>query len=93
MGAYSTVKMMQKSISDSGYKLFLFNTGRESTIGDRRILSEIWRNRRLMASPNGTHEEKNCTEPGKMGKLCGVLEALEMYCIVVSRPSCSDMLG
>uniref|UniRef100_A0A663DXE8 Solute carrier family 24 member 4 n=1 Tax=Aquila chrysaetos chrysaetos TaxID=223781 RepID=A0A663DXE8_AQUCH len=41
----------------------LSRLGRESTIGDRRVLSEMWRNRRLMASPNGTHEEKNCTEP------------------------------
>uniref|UniRef100_A0A8C6IM69 Sodium/calcium exchanger membrane region domain-containing protein n=1 Tax=Melopsittacus undulatus TaxID=13146 RepID=A0A8C6IM69_MELUD len=43
--------------------LFLFNVGQESPTADRRVLSEIWRNRRLMASPNGTHEEKNCTEP------------------------------
>ncbi|PKU37470.1 sodium potassium calcium exchanger 4 isoform x1 [Limosa lapponica baueri] len=41
----------------------LSRLGQESTIADRRVLSEIWRNRRLMASPNGTHEEKNCTEP------------------------------
>uniref|UniRef100_A0A8C9MXX9 Solute carrier family 24 member 4 n=1 Tax=Serinus canaria TaxID=9135 RepID=A0A8C9MXX9_SERCA len=33
------------------------------TVADRGIISGIWRNRRLMASPNGTHEEKNCTEP------------------------------
>ncbi|GAB0190886.1 ras and Rab interactor 3-like [Grus japonensis] len=43
----------------------LSRLGRESTIADKRVLSEIWRNRRLMASPNGTHEEKNCTEPGR----------------------------
>lgn len=72
MGAYSPVTMMQEKSSDSGHNLFLFNIGRESTIADRRTLSEIWRNRRLMASPNGT-EVKNCTEPGKMGKLCDVL--------------------
>ncbi|XP_057269370.1 ras and Rab interactor 3-like [Pezoporus wallicus] len=41
----------------------LSRLGRESTTADRRVLSEIWRNRRLMASPNGTQEEKNCTEP------------------------------
>ncbi|XP_056201946.1 ras and Rab interactor 3-like [Falco biarmicus] len=41
----------------------LSRLGRESTIADRRVLPEIWRNRRLMASPNGTHEQKNCTEP------------------------------
>ncbi|XP_063189217.1 ras and Rab interactor 3-like [Chroicocephalus ridibundus] len=41
----------------------LSRLGQESTVGDRRVLSEIWRNRRLMASPNGTHEEKNCTDP------------------------------
>uniref|UniRef100_A0A663M5K1 Solute carrier family 24 member 4 n=1 Tax=Athene cunicularia TaxID=194338 RepID=A0A663M5K1_ATHCN len=35
----------------------------KSTVVDRRVSSEMWRNRRLMASPNGTHEEKNCTEP------------------------------
>uniref|UniRef100_A0A663M4S4 Solute carrier family 24 member 4 n=1 Tax=Athene cunicularia TaxID=194338 RepID=A0A663M4S4_ATHCN len=37
--------------------------GHKSTVVDRRVSSEMWRNRRLMASPNGTHEEKNCTEP------------------------------
>ncbi|XP_074765345.1 sodium/potassium/calcium exchanger 4 isoform X1 [Athene noctua] len=41
----------------------LSRLGRESTVVDRRASSEMWRNRRLMASPNGTHEEKNCTEP------------------------------
>lgn len=71
--AYSPVKMMQEKFSDSGHNLFLFNVGRESTTADRRVLSEVWRNRRLMASPNGTHEEKNCTEPGKMGRLCDVI--------------------
>uniref|UniRef100_A0A8B9IYE2 Solute carrier family 24 member 4 n=1 Tax=Amazona collaria TaxID=241587 RepID=A0A8B9IYE2_9PSIT len=64
----------------------LSRLGRESTTADRHVLSEIWRNRRLMASPNGTHEEKNCTEPGKMGRLCNVyflnlffLQALYMF--------------
>uniref|UniRef100_A0A8C3FRC7 Solute carrier family 24 member 4 n=1 Tax=Chrysemys picta bellii TaxID=8478 RepID=A0A8C3FRC7_CHRPI len=42
---------------------FAFNIGQESTITDKNVLSEIWRNRRLMASHNVTHEEKNCTEP------------------------------
>ncbi|KYO45494.1 hypothetical protein Y1Q_0015153 [Alligator mississippiensis] len=37
--------------------------GQESATADKRILSEIWRNRRLMVSQNGTHEEKNCTDP------------------------------
>uniref|UniRef100_A0A663M625 Solute carrier family 24 member 4 n=1 Tax=Athene cunicularia TaxID=194338 RepID=A0A663M625_ATHCN len=60
---HSPVKMMHEKISDSGHNLFLFNIGRESTVVDRRVSSEMWRNRRLMASPNGTHEEKNCTEP------------------------------
>ncbi|XP_025967719.2 sodium/potassium/calcium exchanger 4 isoform X1 [Dromaius novaehollandiae] len=41
----------------------LSRLGRESAIADRHILSEVWRNRRLMASPNRTHEGKNCTEP------------------------------
>ncbi|XP_043403923.1 sodium/potassium/calcium exchanger 4 isoform X2 [Chelonia mydas] len=41
----------------------LSKLGQESTITDKNVLSEIWRNRRLMASPNVTHEEKNCTEP------------------------------
>ncbi|XP_077036744.1 sodium/potassium/calcium exchanger 4 isoform X2 [Agelaius phoeniceus] len=41
----------------------LSRAGQESAVADRSIISGIWRNRRLMASPNGTHEEKNCTEP------------------------------
>ncbi|NXW87457.1 NCKX4 protein, partial [Alopecoenas beccarii] len=41
----------------------LSRLGQESTVADRRVLSEIWRNRRLMASPNLTYEELNCTEP------------------------------
>ncbi|XP_005285490.2 sodium/potassium/calcium exchanger 4 isoform X2 [Chrysemys picta bellii] len=41
----------------------LSKLGQESTITDKNVLSEIWRNRRLMASHNVTHEEKNCTEP------------------------------
>ncbi|XP_062433677.1 ras and Rab interactor 3-like [Rhea pennata] len=41
----------------------LSRLGRESAVADRHVLSEVWRNRRLMASPNGTHERKNCTEP------------------------------
>uniref|UniRef100_A0A7M4FW83 Solute carrier family 24 member 4 n=1 Tax=Crocodylus porosus TaxID=8502 RepID=A0A7M4FW83_CROPO len=42
---------------------FKFNIGQESATADKHILSEIWRNRRLMVSQNGTHEEKNCTDP------------------------------
>ncbi|NXO37696.1 NCKX4 protein, partial [Locustella ochotensis] len=41
----------------------LSRAGQESAVPDRSIVSAMWRNRRLMASPNGTHEEKNCTEP------------------------------
>ncbi|XP_030805569.1 sodium/potassium/calcium exchanger 4 isoform X2 [Camarhynchus parvulus] len=41
----------------------LSRAGQESAVADRSIISGIWRNRKLMASPNGTHEEKNCTEP------------------------------
>uniref|UniRef100_A0A8C4VNU2 Solute carrier family 24 member 4 n=1 Tax=Gopherus evgoodei TaxID=1825980 RepID=A0A8C4VNU2_9SAUR len=41
----------------------LSKLGQESAITDNNVLSEIWRNRRLMASHNVTHEEKNCTEP------------------------------
>ncbi|XP_017938335.1 sodium/potassium/calcium exchanger 4 isoform X1 [Manacus vitellinus] len=41
----------------------LSRAGREPIVADRGTISELWRNRRLMASPNGTHEEKNCTEP------------------------------
>jgi len=66
VGAYRPVKVMREKISDNGHNLFLFNIGRESAIADKHVLSEIWRNRRLMASPNGTHEGKNCTEPGKI---------------------------
>ncbi|KAJ7409273.1 sodium potassium calcium exchanger 4 isoform x1 [Willisornis vidua] len=43
----------------------LSRAGRESNVAERGIVSELWRNRRLMASPNGTQEEKNCTEPGR----------------------------
>ncbi|XP_063296570.1 sodium/potassium/calcium exchanger 4 isoform X1 [Pelobates fuscus] len=39
---------------------FLQETG--FSHGDQRISSEVWRNRRLMASENGT-QSKNCTEP------------------------------
>ncbi|XP_032546698.1 sodium/potassium/calcium exchanger 4 [Chiroxiphia lanceolata] len=41
----------------------LSRAGREPIVADRGTITELWRNRRLMASPNGTHEEKNCTEP------------------------------
>uniref|UniRef100_A0A8C3UT55 Solute carrier family 24 member 4 n=1 Tax=Catharus ustulatus TaxID=91951 RepID=A0A8C3UT55_CATUS len=41
----------------------LSRAGQELAVPDRSIVSGMWRNRRLMASPNGTHEEKNCTEP------------------------------
>ncbi|XP_015720798.1 sodium/potassium/calcium exchanger 4 isoform X2 [Coturnix japonica] len=41
----------------------LSRRGQESSIADTRVSSETWRNRILMALPNGTHEEKNCTEP------------------------------
>ncbi|KAM9148383.1 sodium/potassium/calcium exchanger 4 [Pangshura tecta] len=41
----------------------LAKLGQESAITDKNVLSEIWRNRRLMASHNVTHEEKNCTAP------------------------------
>ncbi|XP_053136702.1 sodium/potassium/calcium exchanger 4 isoform X2 [Hemicordylus capensis] len=40
----------------------LSKLGQESAILDKNLLSELWRNRRLMAS-NDSHEEKNCTEP------------------------------
>ncbi|XP_072193534.1 sodium/potassium/calcium exchanger 4 [Excalfactoria chinensis] len=41
----------------------LSRRGQESSIADTRASSETWRNRILMALPNGTHEGKNCTEP------------------------------
>ncbi|XP_063003707.1 sodium/potassium/calcium exchanger 4 isoform X2 [Elgaria multicarinata webbii] len=41
----------------------LSKLGQESAIVDKNVLSELWRNRRLMASNNESHEEKNCTEP------------------------------
>lgn len=72
-GAYSPVKVIKEKTGDSRHNLFVFNIGQESAVADRHVLSETWRNRRLMASPNGTHEGKNCTEPGKMGKLYDVL--------------------
>lgn len=72
-GTCSPAGMMQEKICASGHNVFLFNIGQESAVADRSIISGIWRNRRLMASPNGTHEEKNCTEPGKMRRLCNVL--------------------
>lgn len=69
VGMCSPAGMMQEKIGASEDNVFLFNIGQESAGPDRSIVSGMWRNRRLMASPNGTHEEKNCTEPGKMGKL------------------------
>ncbi|XP_034963104.1 sodium/potassium/calcium exchanger 4 isoform X1 [Zootoca vivipara] len=46
-----------------GMSTLLSKLGQESTIVDRNILSELWRNRRLMASNNESHEETNCTKP------------------------------
>ncbi|XP_074854857.1 sodium/potassium/calcium exchanger 4 [Carettochelys insculpta] len=46
-----------------GMASLLARLGQESVITDKKVLSDIWRNRRLMASHNVTHEEKNCTEP------------------------------
>uniref|UniRef100_A0A8C3N427 Sodium/calcium exchanger membrane region domain-containing protein n=1 Tax=Geospiza parvula TaxID=87175 RepID=A0A8C3N427_GEOPR len=63
VGTCSPAGMMQEKIGASGHNVFLFNIGQESAVADRSIISGIWRNRKLMASPNGTHEEKNCTEP------------------------------
>ncbi|OPJ81552.1 hypothetical protein AV530_009975 [Patagioenas fasciata monilis] len=40
----------------------LSRLGQESTVADRRVLSEIWRNRKLMESSNRTFEP-NCTQP------------------------------
>ncbi|XP_007422606.2 sodium/potassium/calcium exchanger 4 [Python bivittatus] len=37
--------------------------GQESAVVDQSVLSELWRNRRLMASSNESHKQKNCTEP------------------------------
>ncbi|KAM6467471.1 sodium/potassium/calcium exchanger 4 isoform 1-T1 [Liasis olivaceus] len=37
--------------------------GQESAVVNQSVLSELWRNRRLMASSNESHEQKNCTEP------------------------------
>ncbi|NWQ68700.1 NCKX4 protein, partial [Neopipo cinnamomea] len=41
----------------------LSRAGQEPTVADRGTISQLWRNRRLMASPNRTEEEENCTEP------------------------------
>ncbi|XP_066468259.1 sodium/potassium/calcium exchanger 4 [Tiliqua scincoides] len=41
----------------------LSKLGQESAIVDKNLLSELWRNRRLMAADNGSQEEKNCTKP------------------------------
>ncbi|KAJ7345117.1 hypothetical protein JRQ81_001067 [Phrynocephalus forsythii] len=40
----------------------LSKLGQDSAILEKNVLSELWRNRRLMASFNDSHE-KNCTEP------------------------------
>ncbi|XP_063146317.1 sodium/potassium/calcium exchanger 4 [Candoia aspera] len=37
--------------------------GQESAVVNQSVLSELWRNRRLMASNNESHKQKNCTEP------------------------------
>ncbi|XP_031448937.1 sodium/potassium/calcium exchanger 4 isoform X2 [Phasianus colchicus] len=41
----------------------LSRRGQESSIADTRVSPGAWRNRILMALPNGTQEGKNCTEP------------------------------
>ncbi|XP_016846390.1 sodium/potassium/calcium exchanger 4 isoform X2 [Anolis carolinensis] len=41
----------------------LSKLGQESAIVDKNVLSDLWRNRRLMASNNESVREKNCTEP------------------------------
>nr|XP_060612538.1 sodium/potassium/calcium exchanger 4 isoform X1 [Anolis sagrei ordinatus] len=41
----------------------LSKLGQESPIVDKNVLSDLWRNRRLMASNNESVREKNCTEP------------------------------
>lgn len=47
----------------------VFHAGQDSAIVEKNVLSELWRNRRLMASNNESQEEKNCTEPGKKWRL------------------------
>ncbi|XP_016000945.2 sodium/potassium/calcium exchanger 4 isoform X2 [Rousettus aegyptiacus] len=37
--------------------------GHETTPASKHVLSDIWRNRKLMAPVNGTQTAKNCTDP------------------------------
>uniref|UniRef100_A0A7M4ELQ9 Solute carrier family 24 member 4 n=1 Tax=Crocodylus porosus TaxID=8502 RepID=A0A7M4ELQ9_CROPO len=53
---------MDNNSSECAIVQFLACASKSAT-ADKHILSEIWRNRRLMVSQNGTHEEKNCTDP------------------------------
>ncbi|XP_077179644.1 sodium/potassium/calcium exchanger 4 isoform X2 [Paroedura picta] len=41
----------------------LSKTGQESTVVDKNVMWDSWRNRRLMASDNETLEKENCTRP------------------------------
>ncbi|XP_044515934.1 sodium/potassium/calcium exchanger 4 [Gracilinanus agilis] len=41
----------------------LTSLGHETASKDKHKLPEVWRNRRLMASVNGTQAAKNCTDP------------------------------
>ncbi|XP_052552721.1 sodium/potassium/calcium exchanger 4 isoform X2 [Tympanuchus pallidicinctus] len=41
----------------------LSRRGQQSSIADTHVSSGTWRNRILMALPNGTQEGKNCTDP------------------------------
>ncbi|XP_061467971.1 sodium/potassium/calcium exchanger 4 isoform X2 [Rhineura floridana] len=41
----------------------LSKLGQESAVVDKNVQSELWRNRRLMASNNESREQTNCTKP------------------------------
>ncbi|XP_048341187.1 sodium/potassium/calcium exchanger 4 isoform X2 [Sphaerodactylus townsendi] len=46
-----------------GMSTLLSKLGQESAIVDKNVVSEAWRNRRLMASNNKSLEKGNCTQP------------------------------
>lgn len=62
----------------------VFTAGQESSIVDKNLLSELWKNRRLMALHNDSHEEKNCTKPGKKWGALSHL-SVPLYCAAVAR--------
>ncbi|XP_042316528.1 uncharacterized protein LOC121927064 [Sceloporus undulatus] len=74
-----------------GMASLLPKLGQESAIVNRNVLSELWRNRRLMASNNESHEEKNCTEPGEKLRALRYSSSPISALLYCCSKSCSDV--